>query len=84
MLVVENKSEEKDINPEYWYKFIDKNANLIESINYGTGENSLSQDWFELIHHIRSKYPNKSSEQDWKNGNNNEYKVRISCFYILI
>ena len=50
--------EEKDINPEYWYKFIDKNAEFIESINYGTGENSLSQDWFDFIQYVRSNYPN--------------------------
>lgn len=49
--------KENDINPEYWYKFIEQNANLIESINYGTGENSLSGDWFKLIKFIRTKYP---------------------------
>ena len=51
------RKRENDADPKYWYQFIDKNANLIESINYGTGENSLSQDWFDLIYYIRSKYP---------------------------
>ncbi len=48
---------EKDIEPKYWYEFIDKNAHLIESINYGTGENSLSQDWWDFINYIRTNYP---------------------------
>lgn len=48
---------EKDLEPKYWYQFVDDNADKIESINYGTGENSLSQDWFELINYIRTNYP---------------------------
>ena len=51
------RNEEKDIEPEYWYRFIDKNADLIESINYGTGENSLSNDWWNFIDYIRTNYP---------------------------
>lgn len=54
----EKRIRTNDIDPKYWYKFIDKNAHLIESINYGTGENSLSQDWFNLIKYIRDNYPN--------------------------
>lgn len=50
------RNEDKDIAPEYWYKFIDRNAHLIESINYGTGENSLSNDWWSLIDYIRTNY----------------------------
>jgi len=46
-----------DILPDSWYQFIDENANYISSINYGTGENAISQDWFELIKYIRNKYP---------------------------
>lgn len=54
-----NKREEKkDIDPKYWYSFVDKNADLIESINYGTGENSLSNDWWILVDYIRNNYPN--------------------------
>jgi len=37
--------------------FVDKNHNYIEAINYGTGENTLVLDWFELINHIRINYP---------------------------
>jgi radical SAM protein with 4Fe4S-binding SPASM domain len=38
-------------------RFIDNNAGLIESINYGTGECSLRADWFELIRYIRINHP---------------------------
>lgn len=51
------RNEEKDIDSKYWYTFIDKNANLIESINYGTGENSISNDWWKFIDYIRTNYP---------------------------
>lgn len=40
-----------------WKKFIDENHDYIEAINYGTGENTISDDWFYLIHYIRKKYP---------------------------
>ena len=54
----DKRVKEKDIEPKYWYMFLDKNAHLIESINYGTGENSLSQDWFDFIDYVRANYPN--------------------------
>ena len=41
-----------------WKSFIQNNHHLTNSINYGTGENSLSVDWFELINFIRDNYPN--------------------------
>lgn len=40
-----------------WIGFIDDNNQYINSINYGTGENTLSKDWFSLIEHIRNNYP---------------------------
>ena len=52
------RNEQKDIDPKYWYSFIDKNADLIESINYGTGENSISNDWWNLIDYIRTNHSN--------------------------
>ena len=52
------RNEEQELDPENWYKFIDKNSDLIESINYGTGENSLSNDWWNFIDYIRTSYPN--------------------------
>lgn len=49
---------ENDISYPEWINFIDKNAEYISTINYGTGENSLSDDWFRLIEYIRNNYPN--------------------------
>ena len=46
-----------DLTLEDWLRFIDSNHELIRSINYGTGENAISNDWFTLIHHIRRNYP---------------------------
>lgn len=46
-----------DLSLEKWLMFIDNNHSQIKSINYGTGENSLSPDWFSLIEHIRRSYP---------------------------
>ncbi|TCT16008.1 radical SAM protein with 4Fe4S-binding SPASM domain [Natranaerovirga pectinivora] len=40
-----------------WIKFIDENHERISAINYGTGENTLSKDWFKLIEYIRMNYP---------------------------
>ena len=42
---------------DIWKKFIDDNHELINSINYGTGENTLSKDWFSLVKYIRTNYP---------------------------
>lgn len=38
--------------------FVDKNSKNISSINFGTGENSLSDDWFRLVKYIGANYPN--------------------------
>lgn len=47
----------EDLHLPDWKKFIDGNAEKIEAINYGTGENSLSDEWFDLIKYIRESYP---------------------------
>ena len=36
--------------------FVDKNEPFIESINYGTGENTLSENWIKLLIYIHKKY----------------------------
>lgn len=41
-----------------WKKFIDENHEKIDSINYGTGENAISDDFFEFILYVRTNYPN--------------------------
>lgn len=40
-----------------WKNFICKNAQFIDSVNYGTGENALEDDWFELVDFISTNYP---------------------------
>lgn len=40
-----------------WISFIDQNHDYIDSINYGTGENALVEDFFKLISYIRKNYP---------------------------
>ncbi len=40
-----------------WIRFVDQNHSLINSINYGTGENTLDLDWFRLILYVRENYP---------------------------
>jgi radical SAM protein with 4Fe4S-binding SPASM domain len=37
--------------------FVDANYASITSINYGTGENSLAADWYELLKYVRAYYP---------------------------
>lgn len=40
-----------------YIKFVDNNSKYISSINYGTGENSLSEEWFMLVEYIGKNYP---------------------------
>lgn len=49
----------KTTNASYddWVKFIDENHQYIDSINYGTGENALSDDFFKFISYVRKNYP---------------------------
>ncbi len=46
-----------DVGLEPARRFVDANADLIDSINYGTGEAPLSSDWFRLIDWIRTRHP---------------------------
>lgn len=46
-----------DIDLNSWYRFFQRNFPYIESINYGTGENTTSEDWYKLISFIRNNYP---------------------------
>ena len=38
-------------------KFMDENHQLVEWINYGTGENAICNDFFTFLDHVRSNYP---------------------------
>lgn len=40
-----------------WKNFVDRNHNYIEAINYGTGENSVIDDFFYFVEYVRKKYP---------------------------
>ncbi|MGL4402805.1 MAG: radical SAM/SPASM domain-containing protein [Fusobacteriaceae bacterium] len=51
------RSEVEDLEFKDWKKFIDENHQSIDSLNYGTGENSLDHDWFILVDYIRKNYP---------------------------
>ncbi len=52
---VRNKINECDIND--WKKFIDENSESINSINYGTGENSIMDQFFYFVSYVRKNYP---------------------------
>ena len=54
----ETRHETKDIDLEDWIKFIDENHEYIDSINYGTGENALCDDFFNFLAYVRKNYPN--------------------------
>ena len=40
-----------------WKAFVDNNADYIDSINYGTGENAIMDDFFYFIDYVRKNYP---------------------------
>ncbi|MCP4370433.1 MAG: radical SAM protein [Deltaproteobacteria bacterium] len=48
---------DKEMTLKEWIDFVDNNHKFIVSINYGTGENTLISDWYELIKYIRGNYP---------------------------
>ncbi len=51
------RDEVKNLKLVDWINFIDSNNKFIDEINYGTGENTLSKDWFTLVNYIRKNYP---------------------------
>ena len=51
------RKNSKDLSYSDWIKFIDENHLKINSINYGTGENTLDKNWFKLVSYIRCNYP---------------------------
>ena len=54
----ERRKQGQQLELSDWKKFIDQNHEKISTINYGTGENSINDDWFKLVYYIREKYPN--------------------------
>ena len=53
--MVRQRDDDRDL--QKCISFIDNNHSKINSINYGTGENSISSNWFSLIDYIRKHYP---------------------------
>lgn len=53
----DTRKSTEDTNLKDWIKFIDENHNYIDSINYGTGENVISDDFFEFVQYVRKNYP---------------------------
>lgn len=47
------RHEDSDLALSDWTRFVRENHDLIDSINYGTGENALSPAWFDLISEVR-------------------------------
>lgn len=54
----ETRDNIKECSIEDWKNFVDENYKKIESINYGTGENSLIDDFFYFVDYVRKNYPN--------------------------
>ncbi len=53
----ETREKTDDISISDWIKFVDENYEQIDSINYGTGENTIIDDFFVFIEYVRDKYP---------------------------
>ena len=51
------RGELLDIGIQDWKNFVDRNHEYIDSINYGTGENAIMDDFFYFIQYIRQHYP---------------------------
>jgi radical SAM protein with 4Fe4S-binding SPASM domain len=51
------RQEEKCLELRDWKKFLELNHEYIDNLNYGTGESSISDEWFDLIFFIAERYP---------------------------
>lgn len=51
------RTDKQDLPFEKLKDFVDRNHYHIESINYGTGENTLSEEWYRLLDYIKSTFP---------------------------
>ncbi len=54
----ESRLVHNELGMQDWIRFIVQNSEYIESINYGTGENTILDDFFYFINYVRQKYPN--------------------------
>lgn len=51
------RTKDNMLHLDDWINFILTNYPYIENINYGTGESTLSDDWYDLIYYISSNHP---------------------------
>lgn len=54
----ETRHETEETTYDDWKRFIDENYEYIDSINYGTGENTISDAFFKFVSYVRMNYPN--------------------------
>lgn len=50
------RTDEKDIPISILKSFVDRNHLYIDSINYGTGENTLSKTWVDVLQYVHETY----------------------------
>lgn len=53
----ETRHKIDEVTIEDWKRFVDENHEMIDSINYGTGENAIMDEFFEFVDYIRTNYP---------------------------
>lgn len=53
----QTRKETSELTITDWKKFIDENYDKIQTINYGTGENAILDEFFEFIQYVRTNYP---------------------------
>lgn len=53
-----DQRDNSDVSINEWKLFFDNNNDFINNINFGTGENTLLEEWFDLVDYINKKYPN--------------------------
>lgn len=53
-----DQRDHSDATINEWKEFFDNNNEFINNINFGTGENTLLEEWFDLVDYINKRYPN--------------------------
>ena len=51
------RKDSRDLSIDDWISFVHTNHVYIKNINYGTGENTTSEDWYSFVLYVREKYP---------------------------
>lgn len=51
------RNEVKECGIEDWINFVDKNHQYIDAINFGTGENTILDNFFYFADYLRKNYP---------------------------